>query len=137
MTGLAGLASWIGGPTATVIVTVALTDLQAGTGHGETADGTLIAVPDLVHLAAQAEIIPAYCDDTGAVLALGRTRRFATRNQTLALIARDGGCSFPACTMPPRWCDRHVRREALSDRAEVRDLRRRFVAAERLELRAA
>ena len=25
----------------------------------------------------------------------------------MALIARDGGCSFPGCTHPPQWCDRH------------------------------
>jgi hypothetical protein len=23
------------------------------------------------------------------------------------LIARDAGCSFPGCTHPPQWCDRH------------------------------
>ncbi len=28
-------------------------------------------------------------------------------SQTLALIARDGGCSFPGCTVPPQWCERH------------------------------
>jgi hypothetical protein len=27
------------------------------------------------------------------------------------LIARDGGCSFPGCTHPPQWCDRHHIRE--------------------------
>jgi hypothetical protein len=27
--------------------------------------------------------------------------------QTMALIARDAGCSFPGCTHPPQWCDRH------------------------------
>jgi hypothetical protein len=25
----------------------------------------------------------------------------------MALIARDAGCSFPGCTHPPQWCDRH------------------------------
>jgi hypothetical protein len=25
----------------------------------------------------------------------------------MALIARDAGCSFPGCTHPPGWCDRH------------------------------
>jgi hypothetical protein len=25
----------------------------------------------------------------------------------MALTARDGGCSFPGCTHPPQWCDRH------------------------------
>ena len=37
----------------------------------------------------------------------GRTKRIATRGQTLALIARDGGCSFPGCDKPPEWCQRH------------------------------
>ena len=25
----------------------------------------------------------------------------------MALHIRDGGCSFPGCTHPPSWCDRH------------------------------
>ena len=25
----------------------------------------------------------------------------------MALHTRDGGCSFPGCTHPPNWCDRH------------------------------
>jgi hypothetical protein len=31
----------------------------------------------------------------------------ASRGQTMALIARDAGCSFPGCTHPPSWSDRH------------------------------
>jgi hypothetical protein len=41
------------------------------------------------------------------VLAEGRTKRIATRAQTLALIARDRGCSFPDCDKPPEWTQRH------------------------------
>ena len=48
---------------------------------------------------------------SGAVLDLGRTRRIASRSQTLALIARDGGCSFPGCAHPPQYCERHHVRE--------------------------
>jgi hypothetical protein len=40
----------------------------------------------------------------GAVLDLYRTRRIASPAQTLALIARDGGCSFPGCDVAPQWC---------------------------------
>jgi hypothetical protein len=29
----------------------------------------------------------------------------------LALVARDGGCSFPGCTHPPEFCERHHTRE--------------------------
>ncbi len=43
----------------------------------------------------------------GELLDLGRTRRIANTHQTLALIARDGGCSFPGCNHPPEWCERH------------------------------
>ena len=37
----------------------------------------------------------------------GCTPRLATPGQTVALIARDGGCSFPGCDRPPEWCERH------------------------------
>jgi hypothetical protein len=57
-------------------------------------------------------------NDAGGILAYGRARRLASPAQRLALIARDQGCTFPG-----------VRREALVDRVEVRDLRRNLVAA--------
>ena len=38
---------------------------------------------------------------------MGRTSRLATTAQTKALVARDGGCSFPGCQHPPEWCERH------------------------------
>jgi len=46
-------------------------------------------------------------DATGAILTHRRTKRIATRAQTLALIARDKGCTFPGCDTPPEWCQRH------------------------------
>ena len=38
------------------------------------------------------------------VLDLGRTVRCATDHQYEALMARDGGCREPGCTLPPAWC---------------------------------
>ena len=38
------------------------------------------------------------------VLDLGRTVRCATDRQYEALVARDGGCREPGCTIPPAWC---------------------------------
>ncbi len=46
-------------------------------------------------------------DHLGVPLDLGRAARFATPDQRLALTARDGGCVFPGCDAPPRWCDAH------------------------------
>ncbi len=100
-----------GGVPATVIVTLDVDDLIARTGYGTTSDGTLISTREVLKLAAQAEIIPTVLDRSGAVLSLGRSRRIATRTQTLALIARDRGCSFPGCDHPPEWCERHHIRE--------------------------
>lgn len=33
-------------------------------------------------------------------------RRIAARPQTMALIAHDGGGTFPHCDHPPQWCQR-------------------------------
>jgi hypothetical protein len=126
-----------GGTPATLIITIDLDDLLANTGYGVASDGTLIRTATVREVVDQAEVYTAFLTAQGEVLRLGRTRRIATRGQTVALIARDRGCSFPGCDTAPEWCERHVRREALFDRSEVRDLRRRLVAAGRLELRAA
>jgi hypothetical protein len=76
-------------------------------GYGTTSDGTLIPTGQLLELANTADILPTVLTKSGAVLDQGRSRRVATANQTLALIARDGGCSFPGCAHPPEWCERH------------------------------
>ena len=55
----------------------------------------------------QADIYWAITHSTGQILHLGRTRRIATLPQTIALYARDKGCSFPGCDIPPEWCERH------------------------------
>ena len=97
----------VGGVPASVIVTVQLEDLLAKTGLAETSDGTLLSAEQLLRIADEAEIWPTIIHRDGVALALGRSQRLASRGQTMALIARDGGCSFPGCTHPPSWCDRH------------------------------
>lgn len=96
-----------GGSPTSVVVTLTLDDLLARTGLAQTADGALLTSDQLLRLAAEAEIWTAITDAHGVPLALGRTRRIATHGQSVALAARDGGCSFPGCSRPPAWCDRH------------------------------
>src|SRR3954451_13787405 len=43
----------------------------------------------------------------GALLDLRRTHRLATPAQKTALLARDGGCIIPGCTVPGDACDAH------------------------------
>jgi hypothetical protein len=90
-----------------VIVTIGVEELLAKAGIAETIDGSTLTADQLLRIADQAEIWPTIIDSNGVPLALGRTRRIATRGQTMALIAREGGCSFPGCDHPPQWCDRH------------------------------
>ena len=97
----------VGGIPASVIVTISLDDLLAKAGLAETADGTQLTTDQLLRIADEADIWPTIIDRNGVPLALGRTRRLASPGQTMALIARDAGCSFPGCTHPPQWCDRH------------------------------
>ncbi len=96
-----------GGTSASVIVTINVDNLLAKAGIAETTDGTQLTSDQLLRIADEAEIWPTITDRHGVPLALGRTRRIASRGQTMALIAREGGCSFPGCDHPPQWCDRH------------------------------
>lgn len=96
-----------GGTPATVIVTIDQRDLRQRTGHGSTADGVPVSVSGVLRIAEQADVLPVLRTAVGAVLTLGRSRRVASPSQTCALIAREGGCSFPGCDRPPQWCERH------------------------------
>ena len=100
-----------GGTPATVIVTIREGDLAARRRWGVTSDGTIVSADTVVDVAGEADIYPTVIGSTGVVLQVGRSRRLATPGQTVALIARDGGCSFPGCDRPPEWCERHHIRE--------------------------
>jgi Domain of unknown function (DUF222)/HNH endonuclease len=96
-----------GGTPASVIVTIGLEELLAKAGLAETSDGSQLSADQLLRIADEADIWPTIINQHNVPLALGRTRRIATPGQTMALHIRDGGCSFPGCTYPPSYCDRH------------------------------
>jgi hypothetical protein len=57
------------------------------------------------------------------VLDLGRQVRLATHDQYLALVARDGGCRFPDCTIPASWCQvDHLVDDILGGRTDLSNL---------------
>jgi hypothetical protein len=96
-----------GGTPTSVIVTITLEDLLAKAGLAETSDGSQLSADQLLRIADEAEIWPTIINQHNVPLAVGRTRRLASPGQTMALHTRDGGCSFPGCTHPPSYCDRH------------------------------
>ncbi|MBA4083970.1 MAG: hypothetical protein C0493_03335 [Kytococcus sp.] len=78
-------------------------------GHagGSTATGQVLPPSAVRRLACEGGIIPALLGTDSEPLELGRAARFFTPGQKRALYLRDGGCTFPGCTMPAHWSDAH------------------------------
>ncbi|MFI7575466.1 DUF222 domain-containing protein [Micromonospora sp. NPDC049497] len=96
-----------GGDRPQLVVTVALDPLLNHLGTG-TLDTGVRLTPDAVRrIACDAALLPAVLGGESQVLDLGRQRRLITGPLRRALVLRDGGCAFPGCDRPPRWCDGH------------------------------
>ncbi|WP_106849035.1 HNH endonuclease signature motif containing protein [Blastococcus sp. Marseille-P5729] len=110
-----------GGTAATVHITIDLDRLvealarlrddhagwSAQRAAGQIAGGDQLTITEVMRLARDATLIPVWISKTNGIVAYGRERRTASPSQTHALIARDQGCSFPGCEVPPDWCQRH------------------------------
>jgi hypothetical protein len=82
----------------TMIVTTTLQDLQKGAGHAVTAGGTLIPITDLIRMNAPSNNYLAVFDGvTGKSLWLGRSKRLASADQRIMLLAKYRGCTAPGC----------------------------------------
>jgi hypothetical protein len=88
-----------------VIVDYDILKRQLGCGTLDT--GETLSPAAVRRLACDAFIVPAVLGNGSEILDLGRRRRTFSRAQREALILRDGGCAFPECDRPPRWCDGH------------------------------
>jgi Domain of unknown function (DUF222) len=96
-----------GGTPATVVIHLSAEQYQTQTGLAVTDHGNQIPVPDALTMADNAAIYTLLTTSTGVPLKLARTTRIATPGQTIALAARDRGCTAPGCDRPPAWCQRH------------------------------
>ena len=98
-------------PKSQLFVTMALDDLvartNAGTVVGSADAGALLAPETVRRLACDAGLVPVVLGGRGELLEMGRSTRYFTEAQVRALWLRDGGCSFPGCTVPAAWCDAH------------------------------
>ena len=96
---------------------------ESRTVLAETEHANRFPVPDALAIADNAAIYLLLEDARGVPLELGRTSRIATPGQTVALAARDRGCSFPGCRRPPAWCQRHhVREWQFGGRTDVQSM---------------
>jgi hypothetical protein len=84
-----------------IIIRTTLQDLESRAGVGVSGGGTVIPIGDVIRLASHANHWLAVFDKaTGSALELFRARRVASAAQRIMLIARDGGCTKPGCTVP-------------------------------------
>lgn len=76
-------------------------------GAGLAGNGEVLSAATCRRIACDAGLIPAVLGGDSELLDLGDTERCFTPPQKRALALRDGGCTFPHCTIPPQWCDAH------------------------------
>ncbi len=100
------------GMAATIIVTAdadVFTDDHTGAAQkpGRTQDGTGVSPGQLLRLACEAKVMPAVLDKAGHVLDLGRSHRFHTEPQRIALIIEQKQCQHPSCDVPGAFCHVH------------------------------
>ena len=97
---MSGQLGQLNGLPVSVIIRTTLQDLESRAGIGVTGGGTRIPIAEVIRLAAHAHHSLAVFDKaTGSALALFRARRVASPAQRIMLIARDGGCTKPGCTV--------------------------------------
>ncbi|RQX14639.1 HNH endonuclease [Micromonospora ureilytica] len=96
-----------GGDRPQLVVTVSLDELVNGVRAGTLETGTRLTPGAVRRLACDAGVLPVVLGGNSQVLDVGRQRRLFTGPLRRALVLRDGGCAFPGCDRPPRWCDGH------------------------------
>jgi hypothetical protein len=96
-----------GGQPAQVNVTIDYDALLRDLAVGQLDSGALLSPAVTRLIACDAEILPVVLDGAAVPIDLGRARRAYTGAARIAVLLRDGGCAFPGCDRPPRWCDVH------------------------------
>jgi hypothetical protein len=102
---------------------MSLKDLEAGVGHAVTATGSLVAMRDAIRMASHAHHYLVLFDNDERPLQLRRSKRIASADQRIVLIAADRGCSFPGCTRPATWSQvHHINEWAAGGNTDIEDL---------------
>ncbi|UYN82603.1 MAG: DUF222 domain-containing protein [Microcella sp.] len=111
-----------GAPSVRIVVTAR--DLLEGSGSAHIEGQTdPVSLPTARRMLCDGTQAPILIATTGQPLDVGRTQRFFTPRQRVALAARDGGCRWSGCDRPPSWCEAHHIQpwEAENGRTDVAD----------------
>ncbi|WIM69091.1 DUF222 domain-containing protein [Corynebacterium breve] len=92
---------------ASVVVSMTLDQLCAGTGVAMTDVGTLITIDELISLGAAQFSYLALLDNSGDLLHLCRTSRSADVSMYIGMVASQGGDQTPGSNLPAAMCEIH------------------------------
>ncbi|WP_407661835.1 DUF222 domain-containing protein [Mycolicibacterium setense] len=105
---MSGDLGQLNGLPVSVIIRTTLQDLESRAGIGVSGGGIKIPIKDVIRMGAHAHHHLAIFDEaTGAAVNYFRARRIASPAQRIMLIARDGGCTKPCCTVGAYGCQVH------------------------------
>ena len=96
-----------GGVNAAVVVTMTTAALGGALASATLDTGSRVSAGTARRLACTAGVLPAVLGGPSEILDLGRSRRFFSRPQRVAMILRDGCCTAVGCDAPPGMCDSH------------------------------
>ncbi|GAA5057600.1 HNH endonuclease signature motif containing protein [Nocardia callitridis] len=100
-----------GVPVSTML-TLSVAEVEKAAGVATTATGGTVPISDALELAQKSRPFLVVFDHAGVPLHFGTTKRLATREQRMALIAALRGCSRPGCDAPASLCAVHHIRDA-------------------------
>ncbi|MEV0298023.1 DUF222 domain-containing protein [Nocardia sp. NPDC050710] len=89
------------------ILTMSVADVEKAAGVATTATGGTVPLPEALKLAERSQPFLMVFNHDGVPLHLGKTKRLATADQRMALIAAVRGCSRPGCDAPASLCAIH------------------------------
>jgi hypothetical protein len=92
---------------ATIVVTIDEQQLRAQVGIAATDTGHEMSAAQARRLACSAGILPAILDGPSLPLDLGRTKRFFTKTQRIALATKNETCATTGCDRPYAWTELH------------------------------
>ncbi|MFJ6416021.1 HNH endonuclease signature motif containing protein [Paeniglutamicibacter sp. NPDC091659] len=105
-TGCPGNKGSTGLPSARLVVLVKLEVLMGlAKGAGYSAHGLEIPIGRVRRMLASDGVIPIVLGGQGEILDVGREKRLLPGHMKRAVLARDGGCLYPGCTVPPELCE--------------------------------
>ncbi|WP_407661783.1 DUF222 domain-containing protein [Mycolicibacterium setense] len=105
---MSGDLGQLNGLPVSVIIRTTLQDLESRAGIGVSGGGTKLPIKDVIRMGAHANHhLVVFDEATGAAVNYFRARRIASPAQRIMLIARDGGCTKPCCTVGAYGCQVH------------------------------